>query len=77
MRFREYDTVRIRTLLGEPKSYNTFGANRRNPRVGDEGIVVDIQPGDAGVDYTLECVAPGRRTELSGHCCRAARGNAS
>ncbi len=60
MQIQEYDTVRVRALLGDAGSYDPVGANRRDSRIGDEGLVVDITPPGPCVEYIVECMAAQR-----------------
>lgn len=72
--FAEYDSVRIVRLDGQGRVW-TAGADEiaRPPRVGDRGIVLEVEESAAGRHYTIEitdgdgntiCVTDAREGEL-------------
>lgn len=63
--------VRVRALLHDPLDYDGWGMNQRGPRVGDEGVLIDILPSRGYDDrYVVECTSPDGSTlwvtDLSG-----------
>lgn len=50
MPFREFDTVRVTQLLAPKEVVSSSFAPPLQPAVGDQGSVVDIQPGQIGVE---------------------------
>jgi hypothetical protein len=57
--FQQYDSVRVARLLDPPETYNGWGFNRRPPRVGDVGTIVDILVAQGVPDsYVVESSDP-------------------
>ena len=56
---RQYEQVHIRHLTRAPEAYDGWGVNRRAPRVGEYGTLVDVlrTPG-APDSYVVESSAP-------------------
>ena len=56
----QYAVVRVRQLLRPPEEYDGWKVNRRPPRVGDVGTIVDVltTPGVEEEDYVVECSGP-------------------
>jgi len=55
MGLKEFDTVRIRSLLGKDKAYDGTEAVMRAPRVRDKGILVHVYHGaENGMSYAVE-----------------------
>jgi hypothetical protein len=56
---RQYDMVRIRRLLRSPDSYDGWRINRRPPRIGDVGAIVEISQAPGLPDhYVVENSGP-------------------
>ena len=50
MSFCEFDTVRVTRLLSPTRYVSSSSDPSILPAVGDEGTVIDIQPGEYGVE---------------------------
>lgn len=60
MGLRLYQMVRVRRLLRAPGDYDERRMNRRPPRVGDSGAIVEIVRGPEGrARYVVEAGGPG------------------
>ena len=61
--FREYSTVRVSRLI-EADRFFSGGADEisREPRVGDEGVVVDRSTYEGRPVYIIECMTDGGDT---------------
>lgn len=59
MSLQQYGVVRIRQLLRSPEAYDDWRINQRPPRVGDQGVIVDILQAPGLPDnYVVESVGP-------------------
>jgi hypothetical protein len=55
--------VRVRQLLQDASEYDGWGLNKRLPRVGDSGTVLDILAAPRyPTRFVVECVQSGGRT---------------
>ena len=60
MDLRQYSLVKVRHLSKAPDVYDGWGVNRRAPRVGDEGTIVDVlRAPDGSVCCVVECIDRG------------------
>ncbi len=54
-----FDRVRVRAVLRAAHLYDGWWANKRPPRFGDVGTVVEVLRGDDAREvYVVECIAP-------------------
>lgn len=54
---RQFDRVRVRALLRAAHEYDAWWVNRRAPRFGDLGTVVELLRGEDGAArFVVECV---------------------
>ena len=59
MAFKELDVVRITKLFHPPGHYDGWSINKRSPRVGDVGTIVDIQNApNLPTNYVVEASSP-------------------
>lgn len=67
---RQFDKVRVRALLRAAHEYDAWWVNRRPPRFGDLGTVVELLNGEDGARrFVVECVgADGSTVWLSEFC---------
>lgn len=67
---RQFDKVRVRALLRAAHEYDAWWVNRRPPRFGDFGTVVELLNGEDGARrFVVECVgADGSTVWLSEFC---------
>ncbi len=57
-RFRQYQLVRVVALRVSAESHDGWGVNRRAPRVGDVGALVEVISATGVADrYVVECVS--------------------
>jgi hypothetical protein len=57
-RLRQYELVRLLKLRSAPEQYDGWKVNRRSPKLGDVGTLVEILHAPGFADrYIVECVS--------------------